>query len=308
MRANPRNAVFFAMPNEVPSAEQLIYPELAQIRNALWGVSGRATVMVGAGFSKQAEPLVPKPPAFPLWPDLQGLMERELALSPEPKREVLDVAQEYQRRFGRVALEKLVTDQIPDHAYGPSENHRRLLALEWADVFTTNYDTLLERAANDVFNRRYERIVSPADIAMRTAPRLVKLHGSLPNQRPLVLTRDDYDNYHKSHAPFVNLMHESVMETVFVLVGFSGEDPNFIQWTRWVGEQLGKHAPPVYLCGILDLTPEKRAKIESRNATPLDLGPLFPAEKFPQRDARRAAAMTWFLEVLERGEPAAPQQ
>lgn len=40
-----------------------------------------------------------------------------------------------------------------------------LMALPWADVFTTSYDTLLERASRKVIERRYEVLVNESDLA-----------------------------------------------------------------------------------------------------------------------------------------------
>ena len=41
------------------------------------------------------------------------------------------------------------------------------------------------------------------------------------------------------------------MENTFVLIGFSGDDPNFLQWSGWVRDNLGPSTPPIYLCGLL---------------------------------------------------------
>ena len=57
-------------------------------------------------------------------------------------------AEEVEAAFGRPALDNILQDCIPDLEYEPSELHKKLLNLPWTDVFTTNYDTLLERATN----------------------------------------------------------------------------------------------------------------------------------------------------------------
>lgn len=35
------------------------------------------------------------------------------------------------------------------------------------------------------------------------------------------------------------MVQQSMMETVFLLVGFSGDDPNFLHWSGWVRDNLG---------------------------------------------------------------------
>jgi hypothetical protein len=295
-------------PESALSSEEVLYSHLELIRTALWrnSTAGRASVMIGAGFSRQSESLALSGTRFPLWSDLRRKLAETLRLPADDQSEVLNVAQLFEERFGRAALDDAIIESIPDAAFGPGACHRRLLALPWADVFTTNYDTLLERASVDIFERRYERIVVAADLPMRASPRIVKLHGTLPSHRPFIVTKGDYLEYPQKHAPFVNLVRQAAMETLLVLLGFSGRDPNFQEWTRWVQEQLGLHAPPIYLCGVLDLTAEDRERMVRQRVIPVDLGLLFPVGKYPDRDARHAIACTWLLEVLARGKPLRP--
>ena len=81
---------------------------------------------------------------------------------------------------------------IPDLNIEPSGIHVELLELPWVDVFTTNYDTLLERASAKVVTRRYEPVVNKDDIPYAIKPRIVKLHGSFPSERPFIITEEDY--------------------------------------------------------------------------------------------------------------------
>lgn len=290
-------------------AADRIIPEIVKVREALWRLpNSRASVMIGSGFSRQAQAIALGSRPFPTWNELAQLMRAELNDDSPPVTNIPGLAQAFQDRFGHAALDAFIIRSVPDEGYVPGENHRRLLALPWADIFTTNYDTLLERAALDTFNRRYEVVLSPADLPQRTMPRIVKLHGSFPGSRPFVITTKEYDDYHRSHAPFVNLARQAAMETVFLLLGFSGDDPNFLAWTQWVQKELGPYAPQIYLCNVLDLTSARRADLQSRRVTPIDLGPLFPKEQLPQSDARRITAMTWLLETLARGKPGRPTE
>ncbi|MDE0257523.1 MAG: SIR2 family protein, partial [Gammaproteobacteria bacterium] len=95
--------------------------------------------------------------------------------------------------------------------------------MPWRDVFTTNWDTLLERARAIP---AYAAVRAPSDLPSTARRRIVKLHGSLPNP-PLILTEEAYRTYGGTHAPFVNTVQQAMMETVVLLLGFSGDDPNF---------------------------------------------------------------------------------
>jgi len=83
---------------------------------------------------------------------------------------------------------------IPDDDYKPSDLYKTLLNLPWSDVFTTNYDTLLERT-NSL--RKYNVIRTTDDIPIKKKPRIVKLHGSFPSILPYIITEEDYKKYPK---------------------------------------------------------------------------------------------------------------
>lgn len=70
------------------------------------------------------------------------------------------LAQEVEISFGRTKLDTILKDSIPDKDYSPSNLHKDLLNLSWRDVFTTNYDTLLERTADMVTDRRYTVVLN----------------------------------------------------------------------------------------------------------------------------------------------------
>ena len=68
---------------------------------------------------------------------------------------MLRLANEIEAAFGRPALDSILSQSIPDLNYSPSELHKKLLNLPWEDVFTTNYDTLLERTAETLIDYKY---------------------------------------------------------------------------------------------------------------------------------------------------------
>lgn len=288
---------------------------LNQVRNALWHPSGgRASVMVGAGFSRNGKKMGPGVGDFPLWFDTARELcfhlypdgehnRRERALAEASGTSgFLRLAQEYESAFGRKALNDLIRKTVPDESYLPSEMHKNLLKLPWKDVFTTNWDTLLERTLLYVTNRNYNVVRTVGEISSSDSARIVKLHGSFPSSPPFIFTEEDYRQYPKKYAPFVNTVQQSMMESVFLLIGFSGEDPNFLHWTGWVRDNLGEAAPKVYLAGWLDLSAHRRRMLESRNVVPIDLANHPKAKDWPIH-LRHQYATEWLLKSLEFGEP-----
>lgn len=286
-----------------------------KIRQALWSGTtlSRASVMVGSGMSLNARPSSPSTPGFPTWQTLANRLIAELypqehypSESNEATRHswatsgMLRLAEEYRAAYGDDALDDFLLRHIPDRQHEPGDLHRRLLRLPWSDVFTTNYDTLLERAALTVVGRKYDVLATDLEIATASRPRIVKLHGSFPSIRPFIFSEEQFRRYPRERSVFVNLVQQSMAENVFCLVGFSGDDPNFLQWTGWVRDNLGSSAPQIYLCGLFEeLGDAKRKLLQDRNVVPIDFSPLFPKSS----DGRHPRALEWFLRNLENGRP-----
>jgi hypothetical protein len=286
-----------------------------RIREALWRHRqlGSASVMVGAGFSRNADALSATPRPMPDWRALAHALCHPLYPTDDTRRSnalqessgtsgFLRLAQEYQAAFGHSALNDRIRSLVPDLDYRPSNLHRRLLRLPWADLFTTNWDTLLERACSDVFDRSYDVVRKTAEIPFAARPRIVKLHGTFPDHDPFIFTEEDYRTYPHRFSPFVNLVQQSMMESIFCLLGFSGDDPNFLHWSGWVRDNLGTGAPKIYLVGWLDLSVHRRRMLEDRNVMPIDLSMLPAASSWPH-DLRHKYATEWFLAALEMGRP-----
>lgn len=280
------------------------YPALCQVRNALWRIGEiyGAAVMIGAGFSRFADRVADTTPLAPLWPDFHKAMMEELYPEGNGPSDPLALAEEYRAALGDSALENLIRSKIRDAERNPGEIHQRLLSLPWIDILTTNWDTLLEKAAESDPDSPFDVVRVQHDITRAKSPRIVKLHGSLPSHNsPLIFTEEDFRTYPKLYAPFVNLVQQVLLENELCLLGFSGEDPNFLKWSGWVRDHLGSMARPIRLVGVLNISHSRRHFLRRRNITPIDLAPIIPDDLNSQDHHRYAIEV--FLEFLEQGKP-----
>lgn len=262
------------------------YVTLSEIQRQLW--SGHASVMIGSGFSRNADRASSTIPYPPDWNALAKKFvdrlypsytedEKNNVLS---KKGALQLAQEFEAAFQRSALNRYVKELICDENLIPNALFSRLLELPWNEVFTTNYDTLLERAAKTVLTQKYDVVYSCKDLAFSDSPRIIKLHGSFPTDAtPLILTEEDYRTYPVKYSPFVNTVQQTLMENVLCLIGFSGSDPNFLKWIGWVRDNLGESMPSIYLIGFMDLTNAERRVLESKRIIPVDLSELISGDE-----------------------------
>lgn len=258
--------------------------------------------MVGSGFSRAClrEPTAPAPP---LWGDFKARMEIALGYSSGYAPDALRLAQEYQTLHGEEGLDRLIRELVPDERWSPGVLHKQLLELPWQDVLTTNWDTLLERTKLETPDRVYSCIRTVQDIAHQAAPRIIKLHGSLPSHKPFIFTEDEFRTYPAKFAPFVNLAQQVMLEHDLCLIGFSGIDPNFLAWSGWARDTLGASTRRIRLVGSLNLTPPARALLEARNVTPIDLGPLVKDVHSSEKHER---ALEIFFEALNLAKPPSP--
>lgn len=277
--------------------EYNVLQQLAELRKLYQ--NNRVSVMVGAGFSKNACP------DFPSWNELlrdmikdmyQSEIEaaylRYLKLSPNSKMSLdvfkqeeadriinkkgpLNLVSEYISRKGfRESIEYYIEERIPyiDEANsefryrGINEGkrikvnpdylkaHIKLIeGQHWIRRYTTNYDRLLEYASRSA-TKTLIPITRAKDLSVfKDDPDLIKLHGDLylpdnkkdrvfrfdgnPHQQ-YIISAEDYKNYPKEHEAFTQLMRISLLQGVFCLIGFSGDDPNFVNWIEWVRDIL----------------------------------------------------------------------
>ncbi|WP_312589679.1 SIR2 family NAD-dependent protein deacylase [Comamonas terrigena] len=272
---------------------------LRAIRKAL--ANGNAAVMVGSGFSRNAE----GGSSVGTWDDLaQALatgMNDGKSKASFSAANATQLAEQYERLFSRPALEQVLRQVVPDERLAPGQLHSALLSLPWSEVLTTNYDTLLERTAEKLVDSTYFTICCREDIPQSKVlgrRRIVKLHGSFASHRPFIVTEEDYRKYPEEFAPFVNLVRQSLLENVMCLVGFSGDDPNFLHWIGWVRDMQDRHALPIYL--LLSKAPSlgQRMLLQARGVTPLVL-PLSDNDEESDYEGRYRRLFEVLAEPLE---------
>lgn len=214
----------------------------------------------------------------------------------------LKIVSEYIARKGyREAIEHYIEERIPyiDNAtqqfkyVGKNKDkvikindeyfsaHKKLLEGDkWVRLYTTNYDTLLEYAVN-AKEKRYSVIKKAKDLSVSSdKTSIIKLHGDLNNPKDnkrvfmfdgnphqqYIISEEDYKNYPQDHEAFTQLMRISLLQGVFCLIGFSGDDPNFVNWISWVRDVLvtddseaGASKPEykIFLIGLSDEEPDE---------------------------------------------------
>lgn len=141
--------------------------------------------------------------------------------------------------------------------------HKQLLLCDkFKNIYTTNYDNLLEFTSDNFSEFQTPMVNTSWNLSNGFQKRsIIKIHGSLrieddrfefdgDQHLRYIIAQEDYDNYIEKHEAFSHLMRISMLQGKFCLLGFSGNDPNYMGWVKWMSDILGKgkdKGPKIYL-------------------------------------------------------------
>ncbi|MBA2266243.1 MAG: SIR2 family protein [Chloroflexi bacterium] len=248
---------------------------IAALRDRVGKDAARVLIFLGAGLSfgvgrylGRASFERPQPyddDRFPSWPDLIERMKRRVLADTEDPHEAtavesffghndyLDCAQLFRATVGRNEYHAFLESQFGTSAEDEERltaSHEALVRLPVRELFTTNYDQLIELA----FASRGETLVvsTSSDEFKRHHPdrpehHLIKVHGSIETLDRIVLTREDYAESRRARAEMFEHLMEEVRYSSFLFVGFSLTDPNFNIIRDDARVVMGENMPSSYL-------------------------------------------------------------
>lgn len=195
------------------------------------------------------------------WGELIDELKKELDSTTD---NYLDIAQEYEDKFGReILIQKIFSEtgnvEFKDEDLGV---HYEILAMNPPIIYTTNWDTAIENASERI-SRKYYKISSLKDIS--EAPHysnvIVKFHGDFTNPENIVFTRKDYQNRMAIQHPFDILFRAHILGKKVLFLGYSFSDENidfiFSKHQELYGTDL---LPKSYIISFKDKFNESRAK------------------------------------------------
>lgn len=182
---------------------------------------GNAAIFAGAGLSVAA--------GYVNWKSLLEPIARKLELDIDKEHDLISLAQYHCNETvgGRHELNTLLINQFCDN-HCITENHKILARLPIKTFWTTNYDRLIEDSLKDIgkiVDVKYMLEHLTLTKAKRSAI-IYKMHGDREHPDKAILTKDDYEKYHKNYVPFITALSGDLVSKTFLFLGFSFTDPN----------------------------------------------------------------------------------
>lgn len=177
---------------------------------------------------------------MPDWPGLTTQLASEGGL--DARQSGPQVAQEYERRFGRVQLIEAVRRALHVDDARPGRSHLALSQLPFDTVYTTNFDLLLE-TAYAAAGRPFRSLVGELQLpfhAGQTATSIIKMHGDLRHEEHITLTQQDYEKFLDRYPVVATHLSAMLITRTPLFVGYSLTDPDFISIREVVRSRLGQ--------------------------------------------------------------------
>lgn len=178
-------------------------------------------VFAGAGLSAAA--------GFVNWKGLLKDIAKDIGLDVEKEYDLVGLAQYHvnENGYNRSQLNKAILENFSKQA-APTENHKILSRLPIKTFWTTNYDKLIEDSLIEA--GRNPDVKYTISHLVQTKPRrdsiVYKMHGDVDHPNDAILTKDDYENYHKKCDQFISTLSGDLITKTFIFIGFSFTDPN----------------------------------------------------------------------------------
>lgn len=209
--------------------------QISYIRNFAKEIrEGNAAIFAGAGLSSSC--------GLPLWKGLLDDFSSELGLESNLSLDPLTLAQFYENESGgRSSITQKIIHSFCKKVE-PSECHKLLAKLPIKTYWTTNYDHLIEDSLEQVgkiVDVKRDQLSLSYTIPRRDAV-VYKMHGDILSPHDVILTKNDYEDYNRSHELFISALRTDFLSKTFLFIGFGFADPNFFHIISKIKTVLGK--------------------------------------------------------------------
>lgn len=190
--------------------------------------------------------------------------------------DLAQIAQVVELRRDRARLIGYLDKELS--GFEPDENFLWLASLTWRAIFTTNYDSGMERAYELVSNPSQSPVAIGTNSDTRSwDPRfevpIFHIHGSLTSpeaKRAILITEGDYATFRQRRQMLFEQLRLSYATTPILYVGYSHRDPNWRMITTDLRAEFEPNRPPQSYRLTPGTPPLEREILEAQGITTID--------------------------------------
>jgi len=196
----------------------------------------------------------------PTWGQLIDHIGEELGFDADVFRSLstnyLTLAEYYKIERGNIGPLRSWMDKswnFSDQKIKDSRVHQLIVDLDFSTIYTTNYDSNIERAF-ELRDKSVRKIVDVKDfLSVEYDERqVIKLHGDFESDESIVLTETDYFNRLSFESPLDIRLRSDVLARPVLFIGYSLSDINVRMllhklWETWNSSPHRAHQPSSYI-------------------------------------------------------------
>lgn len=245
----------------------------------------RLVLFVGAGASFDS--------GMPLWSDAIDTISKALGL-PKGTDDALKIPQYYFNSRAKKEYNELMRKIFK---YGEELNttdlHKAIIGLGTHTIITTNYDHLIEKAAQE--NGEVMQVISQ-DIDLpylRSGRQLIKIHGDFEHDN-FVLKEDDYLQYSSNFKLIETYIKSIIGSKVVLFIGYSLNDPDVKHIFSWAKEILNQNFQRAYMI----LAKEEPNDIKKEYFKNLGINIIFASELVENKDCTHSEQIIQVINLI----------
>ncbi|MFC3748632.1 SIR2 family protein [Paenibacillus sp. GCM10012306] len=198
-------------------------------------LADEASLFLGSGVSATT--------GYPSWKSLLQPCARQLGIEITDSTDLYLLAQYYANTFGESALKKIVNDNI-NILNHESSLIDELLNLNFSTVWTTNYDTVLEKNLHkrNIQSNSVNNDKDLANISRNNRVNIYKLNGDVSNLDRIVISKNDLDSYNSTHELLLTFFKKELVSNTFLFLGYSFSDTLVLSCLNTINKCLGNSA------------------------------------------------------------------
>ncbi len=217
---------------------------------------GKASLFIGSGISRKS--------GYSGWKDCLKDAATEIDLDVDKEKDLITLAEYYILEKQRTRINQAIKSFFADSQGEPQEVHKIIASLPINEIWTTNYDTLIERSFKDenvsttviTNDKSYQEIEPEAKV------KVYKIHGDVATTSKCVITRSDYENFEAEHDIVLAELKAAMCSKSFLFLGYSFSDTDIQHILSKIRLTYNRAHPQRHYCVVKNVAREDFATQE----------------------------------------------